>query len=128
MKSINALFGERVASQREHLGLNQTELGTLMKLSRNQVHLIESGQSNVNLTRAVQFAEVLKTTLPNLLFPGEGPTNLVREPDPLEALKIVERALKASMKSERDDALERVKALTDRASLEGASTKKTKGK
>lgn len=56
-------FGARVKERREHLGMSQEELASLLGYSdKSSISKIENNQRDITRGKIIEFAEVLKTT------------------------------------------------------------------
>jgi transcriptional regulator with XRE-family HTH domain len=66
-KTARGLFGQRVKSLREKLGLSQEEFAARTGYTRAYVSLIENGRNSISLDAIIAFADVLKVTASYLL-------------------------------------------------------------
>jgi transcriptional regulator with XRE-family HTH domain len=84
-------IGERIIELRSELGITQTQLASLLEVSRQAVSKWENGQSVPDSSRMIQLAELLKTDI-EYLTTGRSvvPT---RPPVVLETVKTIEKVV-----------------------------------
>lgn len=60
-------FGKWIKNEREHLGLSQTEVGSLIGLHQTYYSRIESGERVVDLDVAIKICKVLRLDLSDFI-------------------------------------------------------------
>lgn len=68
-KEIAKLLGEEIVNNRLLNNLTQKELGNLLGLSVQQIQKYEYGETNISIYRLIEIADVLNTSMLNLLTP-----------------------------------------------------------
>ena len=68
LKSLCTLLGRRVRSLRKEIRISQEELAFRADIDRTYISQIERGVGNPSLLVLVKIAEVLRVTVPELLF------------------------------------------------------------
>lgn len=94
MPSYTEVVSKRICDRRESLGLTQRQLGDRVDYSTKQINSIENDRVGIDLALVEKLSAALECSPIDLLFPGELPKPMVKEPTPLEALDIVKKALK----------------------------------
>ena len=61
--------GKKIAELRKEKGLNQTQFGELLGISRQSVHSMEAGITDISLDTLHRIAEILEVS-PNELLPN----------------------------------------------------------
>lgn len=102
------ILGERIKKRRKINGLSQAELGKLVKVGNRQILGYEKASVGITIEQVEEIARALGVPIINLLFPGEVPEPVKLNPTPLEALKIVEQALKEKSQGPLDILASRV--------------------
>ncbi len=69
-RGLAANFGANVAQRRRAKGLNQTELGVLVGMHRNDVSLVERGKRRTRINYLLNLAHALEVDPEDLLFGG----------------------------------------------------------
>lgn len=69
-KEIAKLLGEEIANNRLLNNLTQKELSNLLNLSNQQIQKYEYGETNISIYRLIKIADVLNTSVLNLLMPA----------------------------------------------------------
>jgi transcriptional regulator with XRE-family HTH domain len=68
-KEIAKLLGDEIVNNRLLKNLTQKELGSLLGLSVQQIQKYEYGETNISIYRLIEIADVLNTSMLNLLTP-----------------------------------------------------------
>lgn len=63
----NMTIGKRVRARREEIGINQTELALMTKLSQTCISELENGKYNPKATTLVKISRALRTTVSELI-------------------------------------------------------------
>lgn len=69
-KEIAKLIGDEIVYHRKQNNLTQKELSDLLNLSIQQIQKYEYGGTNVSIYRLIEIADVLNTSVLNLLSPA----------------------------------------------------------
>lgn len=64
---IDVYLGEKIKEARRQLGLSQTELGSSVGITFQQVQKYESGRNRMTVARVLQFCRTLKIDVAELL-------------------------------------------------------------
>ncbi len=66
-KQYRIFLGKKIRSEREKKGLSQEELGSLAKVHRTYVGMVERGEKNITLTNMTKFAQALGLRVKDLI-------------------------------------------------------------
>ena len=69
-KEIAKLIGNEIVHHRQLNNLTQKDLSNLLNLSIQQIQKYEYGETNISIYRLIEIADVLNTSVLNLLSPA----------------------------------------------------------
>jgi DNA-binding XRE family transcriptional regulator len=67
LQNAQRQFGQRIQTQREHKGISQEQLSKDCGITLTNLKLLESGEAEARLFTVISIAEVLGTTVEDLL-------------------------------------------------------------